>query len=163
MTWGHGNLNKPFTTDIPSPVVQHLLHDRPYGTGAPHLCLRRSRRRHIQQSVSPCEPAGRCSGAFITSFQSSAPEDHQMFCPVLADWVVLVHRVCIPAKVVKTNGSAVISALNHRDQLVNLQGRNFTVPATGHTHNAISTHSTKHINSLDVKLTLVFADRGRCR
>ena len=62
-----------------------------------------------------------------------------------AGWVH-VNRVCISAKVVKANGSAVFSPLNHRDLSVNLQGRTFAVPANSYTHNTSSTQSARHIN-----------------
>ena len=74
-----------------------------------------------------------------------------------AGWLgglVHVNRACRPAMVVRTNGSAVFSPLDHRDQPANLQGRTFIVPATSYTHETISTHSAGHIDSLDVKLTL---------
>ena len=74
--------------------------------------------------------------------------------------VVWAGRVYIPAKVVKTNGSVVFSPMNHRDQSVNLQGRTFTVSAICYVRNAVSTHSAGHIDSFDVKLTLIFVNRG---
>ena len=146
----HGNLNEPFDTDISSPIVQHLSHGLAAAAGCGVIFTFNRVSRHVSLQDVVQEPPSRLYDRRLQRVTKCAVQCR-------TGGLVRVNRVYIPANVVKANGSAVFSPLNHRDRSVNLQGRTF-YRAGGYTHSALTTHSAGHNKTLDVRLTHIFVD-----
>ena len=94
----------------------------------------------------------------VTSVQSSAPEGHQVCCPVWAGWLGPCHPCLHSCKGGQDERFCGLLTLESLRPVGEPAGKDLY--ATNYVHNAISTHSAGHTNSLDVKFTLVFVDRG---